>query len=299
MTAASPHLYRKIGTERSIDPNIIERALQQSALPESRGLPAILTLGHLAHLTGASYDYLREIVERNRDAYKPFLIGKRNGGRRAIAAPEPQLAAVQKWIALNVLNNLRVHPASYAYAPRSSPLKCANRHLGATWIIKIDIHDFFESISERSVYRVFRVAGYQPLVAFELARVCTRRPHGQEMSNQKWRVHRRTGPTIREYQTSTIGQLPQGAPSSPMLANLASYRLDKKLTALADRYGLTYTRYSDDMIFSTGQAFSRKSVSILILEAERILRSFGHVLHKKKVSVCPPGTRWCTEAKSV
>jgi RNA-directed DNA polymerase len=291
MIFASPNLYRKIGAERSVDPTIVERALQQAQPPESQGLPAILTLRHLAHLTGADYRYLRRIVERSSDPYKPFLIRKRRGGARAISAPEPQLAAVQKWIATNVLNNLHPHAASHAYAPKSSPARCAARHLGAAWVIKVDIHDFFESISERAVYAVFRSAGYQPLAAFELARLCTRQPHGQEMRNSKWHIERRTSGSIKPYQTWAMGHLPQGAPSSPMLANLASWGLDVKLQALADRNTLTYTRYSDDIIFSADRSFSAKRAGTLLAEVERIFRAFGHKLHRKKVSIAPPGAR--------
>ncbi|MEH2500219.1 RNA-directed DNA polymerase [Bradyrhizobium sp. AZCC 1678] len=291
MISASPNLYRKIGAERSIDPQIIERALKQAGPPESRGLPAVLTLRHLAHLTGASYSYLRQIVERSSDAYKPFLIRKRRGGARAISAPEPQLAAVQKWIAINILNKLRPHVASSAYAPGSSPIHCATRHLGATWVVKVDIHDFFESISERSVYDVFRGAGYQPLIALEFARLCTRLPHGQEAGNSKWRIQRRGSGTIKPYRTWAVGHLPQGAPSSPMLANLTSLRLDSVLQALADRNGLTYTRYSDDIVFSTGGYFDGKRAGTLLNEVDRIFKSFGHALHRKKVSVAPPGAR--------
>jgi RNA-directed DNA polymerase len=291
MIFASPNLYRKIGAERSIDPIIVERALQQAEPLESRGLPAILTLRHLAHLTGADYRYLRGVTERSSDPYKPFLIRKRSGGARAISAPEPQLAAVQKWISRNVLNNLRPHAASCAYAPKSSPARCATRHLGAAWIIKVDIHDFFESISERSVYAVFRAAGYQPLVAFELARLCTRQPHGQEARNPKWHIERSTPSSIKAYKTWATGHLPQGAPSSPMLANLASWRLDVKLQALADRNTLTYTRYSDDIIFSGDRRFSAKRAGTLLTEVDRIFKAFGHTLHRKKVSVAPPGAR--------
>lgn len=289
MISASPNLYRSIGAQRSIDSHIIERALQQAGPPESRGLPAVLTLGHVAHLTGADYKYLREIIERRRDAYKPFLIRKRNGGARAISAPEPQLAAVQKWIANHILNPQRPHSASYAYAPKSSPVRCAARHLGASWVIKVDIHDFFESISEKSVYAVFREAGYQPLVAFELARLCTRLPHGDELKNSKWSIEREPS-RIRDYETKAKGHLPQGAPSSPMLANLASRNMDKALQSLADREKLTFTRYSDDVVFST-VCFDRKRAGTLLIEVERIFRTFGHALHRKKISVAAPGAR--------
>jgi RNA-directed DNA polymerase len=291
MISASPNLYRSIAAQRSIDPNIVERALKQAEVVERRNLPAILSLAHLAHLTGIKYSYLREIVERKTDPYKPFRIGKRKGGTRAIAAPEPLLLALQRWIAKNILSNMPVHNASCAYAPKSSPAKCAARHLGATWLIKLDIHDFFENITERAAWRVFRSAGYQPLVSMELARLCSRQPHGSHALDEKWYLRNLDRYSIKPYRTRFLGSLPQGAPTSPMLANLASSHLDEALQALADRYGLVYTRYSDDIAFSTGATFDRKRAGLLILEAERLFLAFGHTLHRKKVSVAPPGAR--------
>lgn len=291
MSAVPPNIYRQEGAKRGVDPEIVERALTQARAPEEKKLPAILSLAHLAHLTGIPYAYLREVVERTSDPYRPFRIGKRNGGVRSIAAPEPRMLALQRWIAKNILNLIEDHPASSAYAPGSSPAKCAARHLGANWLIKVDIHDFFESITERAAWRVFRSAGYQPLVSLELARLCTREPHGREQRKKKWRIERRSDGRIKPYKTRWMGYLPQGAPTSPMLANLASLQLDSALQALADRYGLVYTRYSDDIAFSTGGVFSRKRAAILILEVERLFQAFGHVLHRKKISIAPPNAR--------
>lgn len=291
MISASPNLYRSEGAKRSVDPVIVERALQQAAPVERQNLPAILSLAHLAHLTGIKYSYLREIVERKTDPYKPFRIGKRKGGVRLISAPEPLLLALQRWVARNILNNIEAHDASCAYAPKSSPAKCARRHLGAVWLIKVDIHDFFESITERAAWRVFRSAGYQPLVSLELARLCTRHPHGAAALDDKWYLKKPDRYSIKPYRTRFLGHLPQGAPTSPMLANLASFRLDKALQALADRYGMVYTRYSDDIAFSTGAAFDRKRAGQLILDVERLFAAFGHTLHRKKISVAPPGAR--------
>jgi RNA-directed DNA polymerase len=174
MIGVSPHQYRRKAESLGIPQQVVRHAVEQAENVEREGLPAILTIRHLAHLTGADYKYLRSIVARTHDGYAPFTIRKRNGGRRLIAAPEPELLAVQRWIAKRVLLKREVHPASMAYARGASPLACAKRHVDARWVVKLDIHDFFESISERRVYFAFRECGYQPLIAFELARLCTR-----------------------------------------------------------------------------------------------------------------------------
>lgn len=292
MITASPHLYRSAGKKAGIPSEIVERALTQAIPPEKRGLPAILTLRHLAHLTGAGYKYLRAIAARSDEGYRTFVIKKRNGRGRLIAAPQPILAAVQRWIVDNVLNKRDVHSASYAYSPESSPAKCAAQHLGARWLVKLDIHDFFESINERRIYYIFRECGYQPLVSFELARICTRGTERGTEPFQQWQIERhRLPPGLKAYRTRKMGHLPQGAPTSPMLSNLASFGLDELLTKIAGKYGLIYTRYSDDVVFSTGNDFSHKEAAGLLCDASRAFTAFGHQPHREKLVVAPPGSR--------
>lgn len=293
MITASPNLYRKGGLASGCDPETIDRALAQAEPPERSGAPSILTLKHLAHRTGINYDYLRDIAKRETDPYNSFTIKKRSHGRRLISTPEPLLLALQRWIASEILNKQSCHPSSFAYEPGSSPAKCAKKHLGCSWLIKLDVHDFFENIDERSVYGVFRDIGYQPLPSLELARLCTRKSVSNALNDGRWRVSRDelAKYKIKPYQSWQLGYLPQGAPTSPMLANLASRGMDAALEKLAGRYGLTYTRYSDDMAFSTVGAFDRQAVGRMITEVERLLPSFGHTLHRKKTKISPPHAR--------
>lgn len=292
MISASPHQYRKIGLAEGRSPETIRRAIAQAERAERNGAPAILTLGHLAHVTGADYLYLRSIISRAHDGYKPFKIRKRGGGGRLIAPPEPQLLAVQRWIARNVLAPRPTHASSMAYAGGSSPLKCAKRHVGAQWLLKFDIHDFFESIPEKRVYAVFRECGYQALISFELARLCTRVHSEYAQVPSTWRSDRSHGPpAIGVYSDKRIGHLPQGAPTSPMLSNLVSRPMDTVFTDLAHAAGLVYTRYSDDIVFSTAEDMTRRDVRNLVDDVTRIFGAFGHVLHRKKITIAPPGAR--------
>jgi RNA-directed DNA polymerase len=217
MISTSPHHYRMQAAALGITQEVVRHAIEQAEIVERQGLPAVLTIRHLAHLTGANYEYLRSIVSRAHDGYAPFTIRKRSGGKRLIAAPEPQLLAVQRWIARHVLLKRPVHPASMAYARGASPLLCANRHVGARWLVKLDIHDFFESISERRVYFAFHECGYQALVAFELARLCTRvrSPPNPTMPPEWQSLRRNTPGVISSYADPRIGHLPQGAPMAP------------------------------------------------------------------------------------
>ncbi len=121
MTTVSPHQYREQARLLGLSAETIDNALAQAREVERRGFLPILSLKHLAHLTGAPYGYLRSIVSRGHDGYKPFVIRKRSGGQRLIAAPEPILLEVQRWISKNILARHTVHTASMSNGVQTGP----------------------------------------------------------------------------------------------------------------------------------------------------------------------------------
>jgi RNA-directed DNA polymerase len=198
--------------------------------------------------------------------------------------PSPALMHTQRWIAQNILNAVDPHPASFAFAPGRSLLDAASRHAGCSWLIKLDLRNFFEAISERRVYRVFGQLGYGVLISFELARICTRSPAASAIGSGA------LAPGL-PYPAQPQGFLPQGAPSSPMLANLAVRRLDDRLQALADAKRWVYTRYADDLAFSTNRLSTRTQAAAIAREAKHEVRAFGLICNESKTAVIPPGAR--------
>lgn len=199
---------------------------------------------------------------------------------------------VQRWINAHILSSLNVHHCSYAFKEGSSILKCAARHSGAKWLVKMDVSGFFGSISEIQVYRVFRKLGYQPLISFELARLTTH-PSGPNSSRYKmahWRSHQHAG-VIGHYRSAHIGYLPQGAPTSPMLSNVVMREADAEIEKFAKKVGMRYTRYSDDLTFSTTSNSSRAVALSLIQHVSKVLRSMGLEANPRKTVVAPPGSR--------
>jgi len=297
MTDGPPQLSfsdkRKREKKRLVDEKVQRSAKEQAQGPHSRGLPPILTLGHLAYLTGTQYRYIRQVVSRKRDPYKAFSVDKRKGGFRVVVIPEHPLMAVQRWITKYLLNHVNPHERSFAFAPRTSILQCAQEHCGCRWLLKFDVRRFFESISEDQVYRVFRRMGYQPLISFELARICTReRLPLRVQQHARWQYDASKYSEIPCYQTDISGHLPQGAPTSPMLANLTSYRLDCTLQNLAEKHGMVYSRYADDIALSTKRRdFSRRNVGKIIGRVYSILRKYRLQPHTAKTHVSPPGAR--------
>ena len=294
MINASPHQYRNGGRAFGRSDALIHNALSQAHLVERNLAPSILTLRHLAHRMDVDYKFLRRVItDVESEFYRDFRIRKRSGGQRQIVVPSPRLMAVQRWISREILSTQPVHKISHAYSKHSSIFECARRHVGAGWLIKLDIHDFFESISDRRVYGAFRAIGYQPLVAFELARICTRvwvkPPNEFDLSVAVPNAARRG---IVAYQRRYTGYLPQGAPTSPMLSNLVSRNLDADLSDLAMSEGMVVTRYSDDITLSApSDGFSRDRAGPLVWRVREILLRHQFVLHEKKIVISPPGTR--------
>lgn len=266
----------------------------------NHSLPPIFTLRHLAHLSQVPYLRLRDYVSRDVEPYRIFRIRKRKRkghatSFRVICVASSNLATVQQWIAKNVLAKAPPHPASTAYAPKCRLVDAAEPHCGSRWLIKIDIQRFFESISEVDCYRVFRSLGYQPLISFELSRICTRLApfSGRMLRSKKWVRHTPFSTSkIEKYSLSKIGHLPQGAATSPMLANLAMIETDKRIANLAEQHGLIYTRYADDLTLSTSDKnFCREDAQKVITEIYVLLRRAGFLPNLAKTTLASPRSR--------
>lgn len=294
MGSWSPQHYRVEAAKRGLSKVTVEAALAQAKAVQRRQLPAILTLKHLSFETGVSYVFLRSVVSRKIDPYRTFPITKRSGGKRYISVPDRRLLTVQRWLSDHVLSKQPPHSASMAYAPGCSPMKCALVHVGCRWLIKIDIQQFFESISEIQAYRVFRGLGYGALVAFELGRLATR-VGGSRLRREAsvWRVHNGEDRySIDPYRSAMLGYLPQGAATSPMLANHAMAQFADRVASIADKAGMSYTRYSDDLALSTvSEDFGRTNARDLIREIYSTMRQYGLRPRTAKTVVAPPGAR--------
>lgn len=214
------------------------------------------------------------------------------GDRRLICVPDARLGRVQRWIAKYVLSRVAPHSASFAYAPGSSPIECARMHCGCRWMLKVDVKGFFESISEIQAYRVYKGLGYNELVSFELARLCSRRFRKTPRLNRRVWMAKGTTYTIGKYVDSEVGHLPQGAPTSPMLSNLVMRDLDHLINLAAERLGFVYTRYSDDLTFSSSSSnVGRSDILALLSEVSSHLRANGLNPNRDKTKLVPPGAR--------
>ena len=292
MTRWAPHSYRREATFRGVSDDVADAALKQTNRLHDAGLPSVLTLGHFAFHTGIPYAFLRAAVSRRLPAaYRVFSIRKRSGGKRYINVPCPRLRLAQKWIDRFILPGIQVSPHSYAFDRGCSIVDCASQHLRCRWLVKVDLRDFFESLSEIQAYRVFHSAGYGKLISFQMARLCTNvlRADGKRYTMSHWRA--RGFSRIREYASTHLGHLPQGAPTSPKLANLIVRPLDREIASIAHERGLVYTRYADDITLSTASEYSRSQAQELVRSIYSMLPRYGLRPNPQKAQIIPPGAR--------
>lgn len=221
------------------------------------GLPRIETLRDLAAHSKFSPKRLWLMLFDNSKNYTTFRLPKKSGGYRQIAHPNGPLKAVQRWILTNILDKLHTTPNCHGFARGSKLKHHAEQHNGANSILSLDIENFFPSISVAQITNVFRVAGYCSAAASMLARLCT-----------------------------YLGALPQGAPSSPKLANLTCSRMDRRLARFAAEREFVYTRYADDMSFSGASAGALAKAKPFIVH---IIQDSGFRLNQGKTRLAGPG----------
>lgn len=293
MSTPSPQRYRSKGRREGVSEVVLDNALAaieriRSADPR---ITPVLTLRHLSHLTDIPFLHLRDIVGRRaHKPYKFFYLKKRIPGRtrvRMISVPNSTLKELQRWIVNNILRYTRAHPASYAFHPNSRPLEAAEEHCGCTWLLKIDLENFFHSISEGRIAEVFSQLGFSRLLSFELARIVTVAVnHGDARTD-----HAERWSAIPYYQCAHEGMLPQGAPTSPMLSNLVMLRTDEILARLAKREGMKYTRYADDLAFSCGPDKNLEHIRRFQRKVSSVLNRAGFRLNHRKTTIRGPGSR--------
>ena len=221
--------------------------------PEKWEIPQITTLGDLADTLRLHADELGWLVSTGKvEHYRHRWQVKPKSGRfRLIESPKVLLKFAQRQVLRKILRAIPPHEAARGFRPGCSVRDFVEPHTGKELLVRLDLEDFFPSITAARVLRIFLTAGYPESVARALTRLTTHaapRPVLEE-KDLTWPERRRFA----------APHLPQGAPTSPALANLSAFRLDCRLAALANAAGAEYTRYADDLLFSGGTDFARQA----------------------------------------
>lgn len=187
-----------------------------------------MLLSILERQSGLSRSYLERLARRATHMYKTYDIPKRTGGWRRIEHPARELKLLQRLLVLVVWQNLPVHPRVFSYRHGVSLRQHAEQHAAANYLLRIDFRNFFPSITRLDLVRVLQEShDYVPIPLDQreqafIARVACR------------------------HDALTIG-----APSSPCISNAVMFDLDAELEGIAHAASVTYSRYADDLYFST------------------------------------------------
>jgi hypothetical protein len=222
-------------------------------------IPTSADLAHFLGLTLPELDRFADIRGVERDTrheavrhYRYRIVMKPGGGARVLEAPKEKLKHIQRRILRDILNAIDPHPAAHGFVRGRSVLSFARPHAKRSVVLRIDLEDFFGSVFAARVFGVYRSCGYPEIVARCLTALCTNRAPAHLLtelpapaSSDAIQVRHR----LRRHLATP--HLPQGAPTSPALANLCAFGLDVRLSGLAKAAGATYTRYADDLAFSS------------------------------------------------
>lgn len=217
----------------------------------ARQLPPCIDAVSIGVLFGFSTRFVMSMANRPAKHYRHFSIrsGKK---KREIDAPRVGLKSIQSWLGHHLSRAVGLPDCVHGFVPSRSTVTAAKVHLGAEWIVSIDIRDFFPSVGRDAVARV--------------------------LSELKYGVR---GCEVISRLTTLKKCLPQGSPASPVLANLAFASVDKKLQELAESNDARFTRYADDLVFS-GKGTLPKSIEREMCE---IVQSEGWQVAQEKTSV--------------
>ncbi|MEM7788851.1 MAG: reverse transcriptase domain-containing protein [Bacteroidota bacterium] len=246
-------------------------------------LPVFHTALDLAQAMGIELSELRFLTFTRRVSrvshYRRFEMPKKRGGTRRISAPMPRLKRAQRWVLDEMLAGVPLHEAAHGFVPERSIATNAAPHVGADVVVNMDLQDFFPTVTYRRVKGLWRALGYGEQVGTVLALLCT------EPAIDETRLD---GDTFFVARGERV--LPQGAPTSPALTNVLCRRLDARMQGLADRLGVAYTRYADDLTFSGSEA-AMAALPWLLWGAAQIVADEDFVLHPDKLRVMRRGAR--------
>ena len=196
--------------EQGYSTSYIDRCCSYATSLISQNLPVIFDKKHLNQIL--MLDTLKL------DCYHEFEIYTK-GKSRMILAPSKPLKLRQRWILDEILNKLPTNQCCHGFVQQRSIKTNAEMHVNKTQVLCMDIHNFFPSININQVFEAFHCVGYTSDVAQALAQLCTHN-----------------------------AILPQGAPTSPTLANIIFSPIDQQILNAISTKEITYTRYADDLI---------------------------------------------------
>ena len=237
--------------QKSMQGTPLKQAILEIAILSS--LRDIRYIGHLARISMRRKESHKR-GHRFDDLYKVYELPKRAGGTRTITAPQPLLKRLQRRLLANGLNSLDVHRAAHGFRRDHSIATNAAVHVGKRIVVNVDIEGFFQNTKYQSILDTVRKLGGGKLsdpADFLLADIC-----------------------------SYNGALPTGAPTSPAIGNIVLRAADTAIASVAERSGIAFTRYADDLTFS-GDDNTKQILPFV----RKVLAKSGFSLDNKKTQL--------------
>ena len=218
--------------------------------------------------------------QARRDCYHEFTIPKKNGSSRTIMAPSKQLKMLQT--ILNMLLNavVKPHEKAYGFVTGKSIVENAKLHANKNYVYNIDLKDFFHSVDQARVWTCLRLkpvnlvgdkTNDRDRIANMIAAICCKKMLVERLDPE-------TGKVVQVHKNV----LPQGAPTSPILTNLVCQKLDFLLNRLAQNYKVKYSRYADDITFSSNKNMFHAEGDF-VQKVNKIIAQQGFRINEAKV----------------
>lgn len=241
-------------------------------------LSKINTREDFAEFLGISIQYLTYILygKNNNDLYTSFKIPKKSGGERMIDAPIGPLKYIQRKLAQKIIEHMNYmedeyqikNKISHGFVKNKSIITNAEIHRNKRYVLNVDLEDFFPTL------HFGRVRGFF-------------------IKNKYFKLDPKIATIIAQLSCHD-GALPQGAPTSPIIANLIANILDLKILKLTQKYQLDYTRYVDDLSFSTNEKNFINEKKYFLQELEKIINQSGFKINKNKSRI-----QYCNSRQAV
>jgi len=246
--------FEKAAIKSGLDLSYILKCLDYAEPLFENNVPVIYNLSHLSSLLGYNKQYIIHSLVYKKNFYRQYGILKKNkSGIRIINEPLPSLKEIQRWILENILYKIDSHKHSTAYTPKSSTLKNASLHTKKRVVINLDLVDFFNQFTESQILVFFSNIGYSNIISKVLAGLCC-------------------------YDNI----LPQGGVASAYLSNLLFRELDKAICDWSVLNRINYSRYADDMTFSSSKNID---LNFLLQSIQEILQNTTFKINREKTKI--------------
>lgn len=284
----------KEAKEQNKSQEFIDACIEYAQNLCEKDFPVIFSIENLAMFMGIQAKYLRNLIgdgknniiyeyEHKNKRYNYFKLKKRNGKFREIMSPSKELKYIQKWILVNILEKYTLAESCKGFRKNISIYNNALVHENAELILKVDLLKFYDTITEKRVYGVFKSIGYVENLAYSFAKITTAKHRDDYWID----FDKKSKEILNNFIVEKPAILPQGAPTSPMLANILATKMDYRFEALAKKLNFNYSRYADDLTFSIKKDGKLPSLKLVT----KIISEEGFFINEEKTKYMKKGCK--------